>query len=164
MKKKYQKNKKKKSKFYKKTMTAQKIEKRGAKEEQYLEEHIEKAKVSCVSVCCLVPCLCCSCYPPYLFVTHLSPCYPPYLLSHTWHLEHFRPATRTSTLDYNSALLSVTALCARYTYYSLLAFQAPQILQISTEKGLCNLGTTASQVSRTSRQLYRPLLALVRTL
>ena len=67
-------------------------------------------------------------------------------------------------LDYNSALLFVTDLCARYTYYSLFAFEAPQILQISTEKGLCNLGTTASQVSRTSRRLYRPLLVLVRTL
>ena len=61
-----------------KTMIAQKIEKRGAKEEQYLKEHIEKAKVSCVSVCCLVPCLCCYCYPPYLFFTHLSSCYPLY--------------------------------------------------------------------------------------
>jgi hypothetical protein len=39
-----EKNKKKKmSKFPKKTTIAQKIEKRGAKEEQYLEEHIEKA-------------------------------------------------------------------------------------------------------------------------
>ena len=39
------KNKKKKLKFSKKTTTAQKIEKnRGAKEKQYLEEHIEKAK------------------------------------------------------------------------------------------------------------------------
>ena len=46
-------------------------EKRGAKVEQYLKEHIEKAKVSCVGVCCLVPCFCCFCYPPYLFVTHL---------------------------------------------------------------------------------------------
>ena len=62
-------------------MIAQKNrKKRGAKEEQYLEEHIEKAKVSYVSVCCLVPCLYCCCYPPYLFFTHLSPCYPPYLL------------------------------------------------------------------------------------
>jgi hypothetical protein len=43
VKKKYQKNKKKKSKIPKKTTTAQKIEKlRGAKEEQYLEEHIEE--------------------------------------------------------------------------------------------------------------------------
>ena len=85
-------------------------------------------------------------------------------LLHTWHLEHFRPAMRTSTLDYNLALLSVTDLCAIYTYYSLCAFQAPQILQISTKKGPCNLGTTASQVSQTSCQLYRSLLALVRTL
>ena len=45
MKKKCQKNKKKKLKFPKKTTIAKKIErKRGAKEEQYLEEHIEKAK------------------------------------------------------------------------------------------------------------------------
>ena len=74
------KNKNKKSKFPKKTTTTQKNrKKRGAKEEQYLEEHIEKAKVSCVSVCCLVSYLCCYCYPPYLFFTHLSPCYPPYL-------------------------------------------------------------------------------------
>ena len=71
-KRKISKNKIKKSKFSKKTTTAQKIEKRGAKEEQYLKEHIEKAKVSCVSVCYLVPCSCCSCYPPYLFVTHLA--------------------------------------------------------------------------------------------
>ena len=62
-----------------KTTTAQKIEKkRGAKEEQYLEEHIEKTKVSCVSVCCLVPYLCYCFHPPYLFFIHLSPCYPPY--------------------------------------------------------------------------------------
>ena len=75
------KNKIEKSKFPKKTTTAQKIEKkRGAKEKQYLEEHIEKTKVSCVSVCYLVPCLCCCFHPPYLFFTHLSPCYPPYLL------------------------------------------------------------------------------------
>jgi hypothetical protein len=40
--------------------------------EQYLKEHIEKAKVSCVSVCRLLPCSCCSCYPPSLFVTHLD--------------------------------------------------------------------------------------------
>ena len=46
--------------------------------EQYLKEHIEKAKVSYVSVCCLIPCLCYCCYPPYLFFTHLSPCYPSY--------------------------------------------------------------------------------------
>ena len=52
--------------------------KRGAKEEQYLEEHIEKPKVSCVCVCCLVPCLCCCFHPPYLFFSYLSPCYPPY--------------------------------------------------------------------------------------
>ena len=41
---KYQKNKKKKLEFLKKTTTAQKNrKKRGAKEEQYLEEHIESA-------------------------------------------------------------------------------------------------------------------------
>ena len=75
---KYQKNKK--VKESKKTTTAQKQRKKiGAKVEQYLEEHIEKAKVSCVSVCYLFPCLCCSCYPPCLFITHLAPCYPPYL-------------------------------------------------------------------------------------
>ena len=45
---------------------------------QYLEEHIEKAKVSYVSMCCLVPCLCCCFHPPYLFFIHLSPFYPPY--------------------------------------------------------------------------------------
>ena len=39
---------------------------------QYLKEHIEKAKVSCVSVCRLVPCSCCSCYPPSLFDTNLD--------------------------------------------------------------------------------------------
>ena len=49
-----------------------------AKEEQYLEEHIEKTKVSCDSVCFLIPCLCCCFHPPYLFFIHLSPCYPPY--------------------------------------------------------------------------------------
>ena len=38
-------------------------------------------------------------------------------LSHTWYLKHFRPATRISTLGYNSALLSVTNLCARYILY-----------------------------------------------
>ena len=70
--------------FPKKQRRPKKIEKRGAKEEQYLKEHIEKAKVRCVSMCCLVPCLCCSCYPPYLFFTHLAPCYPPYLfVTHT---------------------------------------------------------------------------------
>ena len=146
---KYQKNKKKKSKFLQKTTTAQKIEKkRGAKEEQYLEEHVEKAKVSCVSVCCLVSYLCCCCHPPYLF-SH--PCHLAIhhtCLSHTWHLEYFKPAMRTSTLDCNSTLFSVTYLCAKQTYYSLCAFQAPQTLQISTEKGPCNLGTTASQVSQ----------------
>ena len=99
----------------------------------------------------------CFSHPCYLAIHHTC-------LLHTWYLEHFRPATRTSTLDYNSALLFVTNLCARYTYYSLCAFQAPQILQISTDKGPCNLGTTASQVSRTSCRLYCPLLALVRTL
>ena len=78
---------------------------------------------------------------PYQFAIHHT------CLLHTWYFEHFRLATRTSTLDYNSALLSVTNLCARYTYYSLCAFQAPQTLQISTEKGPYNLGTTASQVS-----------------
>ena len=134
MNKKYQKNKKKKSKFPQKRTTAQKIEKRGAKGEQYLEEHIEKTKVSYFSVCCLVPCLCCCFHLPYLFphTCHLAIHHT--CLSQAWHLEYFRPATRTSTLDYNSALLSVTALCARYTYYSLFAFQAPQILQISTEE------------------------------
>ena len=59
-------------------MTAQKIEKGGAKEEQYLKEHLEKTKVSCVSVWCLFPCLCCCFHPSYLFFIHLSPCYPPY--------------------------------------------------------------------------------------
>ena len=107
--------------------------------EQYLKEHIEKAKVSCVSVCGLVPCSCCSCYPPSLFVHTWYLAIHHTCLSHTWHLEHFRPATRTSTLDYNSALLSVTDLRAKYTYYSLCAFQAPQTLQISTEKGLAIL-------------------------
>ena len=43
MKKKYQKNKKKKSKNPKKTTTAKHREKRGAKVEQYLEEHKESA-------------------------------------------------------------------------------------------------------------------------
>ena len=43
MKKKYQKNKKNKSKNPKKTTTAKNREKRGAKVEQYLEEHIESA-------------------------------------------------------------------------------------------------------------------------
>ena len=53
------KKKNKKSTFPKKTTTAKKIEKRGAKVEQYPDEHIERAKVSCVSVCCLVSYLCC---------------------------------------------------------------------------------------------------------
>ena len=166
MKEKYQKNKKKKSKFPKKTTTAQKIEKRGAKEEQYLEEHIEKTKVSCVSVCCLVSCfLFVLLFPSTILIFLISiTLLSTILLSHTWYLRHFRPATRTSTLDYNSVLLSVTDLCAKYTYYSLCVFQAPQTLQISIEKGPCNLGATASQVSRTSHRLYRPLLVLVRTL
>ena len=43
MKKKYQKNKKNKSKNPKKTTTAKNREKRGAKVEQYLEEQIESA-------------------------------------------------------------------------------------------------------------------------
>ena len=64
------------------------MEKRGAKEEQYLEEHIEKPKLSCVCVCCLFPCLCCYFHPPYLFFSYLSPCYPPYFYhtSGTWNI------------------------------------------------------------------------------
>ena len=127
--KKYQKIKIKSRSFPKKTTTAQKRKKIGAKEKRYLEEHLEKTKVSCVSMCYLVPCACCSYYPSYLFLHNC--------LSHTLYLEHFRPATRTSIWDYNSALLSVTDLCATYTYFfSLCAFQAPHILQISTEKSL----------------------------
>ena len=80
MKKKYQKNKIKSQNFLKNNDSPKNRKKRGAKEEQYLEEHIENTKVSCVSVCYLVPCLCCYFHPPYLFFTHLSPCYPPYLL------------------------------------------------------------------------------------
>ena len=79
--------KKKKSKFLKKNNDSPKNrKKRGAKEKQYLEEHIEKTKVSCVSVCCLVPYLCCCFHPPYLFFTPLSPWYLPYLFPHTCHL------------------------------------------------------------------------------
>jgi hypothetical protein len=77
-----------------------------------VEEHIEKTKVSSVSKCCHVPCSYCSCYPSYLFHHNC--------LSHTRYLEHFRPATRISIWDYNLALLSVTDLCAKYTYYSLV--------------------------------------------
>ena len=78
-----------------------------------------------------------------LVSTHLSPCYPPYFCHTpgTWNI--LDQQREQVLLDYNSALLSVSDLCARYTFYSLFAFQVPQILQISIEKGLCNLGTTA---------------------
>ena len=57
-------------------------------------------------------------------------------LSHTWHLEYFRPATRTSTLDYNSTLLSITDLCARYTYYSLCASKLHKLFRSVQKKAL----------------------------
>jgi hypothetical protein len=80
---------------------------RGAKEEQYLEEHIEETVCyNCGRV------LSCVCFLLLLLsIILISPfCY------HIWYLEHVRPATRASIWDYNSALLSVFELCSTHIF------------------------------------------------
>ena len=75
----------------------------------------------------------------------------------------YRPATRTSDLDIYSILLSVLTCVPHMKYFSLCAFQAPHILQISTEKTLA-IFVSCPQVSRTSHLLYRPLLCIGKNL
>ena len=111
------------------------------------------------SIClwCLLPCPC----SLISFILVFLSC-----LSQIGARNTYRPATRTSALDIYSILLSVTDLCATYKYFcSFVCFpSSTYTLQISTPRVSCNLGTTFSQVSRTSHRLYHPLLALVRTL
>jgi len=100
-----------------------------------------------------------------LFVATYHTCFPLFL-SQIGARNTYMPATRTSVLlDHYSALLSVTDLCATYIYlFICVPSKIHILLQISIPRGSCNLGTTSSQVSRTSHRLYHPLLALVRTL
>src|SRR5438105_14194419 len=86
----------------KKTTTGAKIGKK-RKTVAHSQEH-QSAVLLCDLLCSsLVPCC------PLILVTFLVPSYN---CANTI----FRPATRTSTLDISSALLSVSDLCATYTY------------------------------------------------
>ena len=90
------------------------------KEEKFLHG---KASLSCVCVCCLVLCF-------LLFLLSII-----LVTTHTWCLKHVRPATRTSTWDYHSALLPVTDLCSTYTFTTFcVPSKLHRFLQIITGK------------------------------
>ena len=138
--------------------------KRGAKEEQYLEEHIEKTKVSCVCMCCLVPCLCYCFHPSYLFFTHLSSCYPPYFCHTpgTWNiLDQQREQVLWTIIQHYFLLLTYVpdihiTLCLPSKLHKLFRSVQKKSLVISVP--------LPHRYHETSHQLYRPLLMLVRTL
>ena len=54
------------------------------------------------------------------------------------------PAVRTSTLGYNSTLLSITDLCTTYNYLLVCLPKIHIFLHISIDKDPCNLGATSS--------------------
>ena len=69
----------------------------------------------------------------------------------------YRPATRTSTLGYNSTLLSITDLCTTYNYLLVCLPKIHIFLYIGIDRDPCNLGATSSQLSRTSCRLHQLL-------
>ena len=60
-------------------------------------------------------------------------------LSHTWYLKHFRPAIGISTLNYNSALLSITDLCADIYIILCVPSKLHKLFRSVQKKGLAIL-------------------------
>ena len=63
----------------------------------------------------------------------------------------------TSTLGYNSTLLSITDLCTTYNYLLVCLPKIHIFLYIGIDRDPCNLGATSSQLSRTSCRLHQLL-------